>query len=100
MGAPRNPAGSVLPGLDKPAHRSAVLKVWEGARCVDVNPELFFPDPGAPSQAALAVCAACPVRELCRATFGPIVAHGVVGGTTAQDRAVTRRGARGGEVAA
>lgn len=36
------------------------------ASCRGLDPELFFPERGAPSQRAKAVCATCPVREPCR----------------------------------
>lgn len=64
----------------------AALTVWDGALCAQTDPEIFFPEKGQPGQQALGVCAACPVRDLCLATFGPITAYGVVGGTTAMQR--------------
>jgi WhiB family transcriptional regulator, redox-sensing transcriptional regulator len=82
----RSPASAIVPGIDQPARRTAVEAVWDEALCAETDPEIFFPEKGQPTRAALAVCAACPVRELCLATFGPITPHGVVGGTTAQQR--------------
>lgn len=64
----------------------AALTVWDDALCAQTDPEIFFPEKGQPARQALAVCAACPVQELCLATFGPITAYGVVGGTTAMQR--------------
>lgn len=65
-----------------------------------VQKKLFFHDKGQPAQQALALCAACAVRETCRETFGPLVAYGVVGGATAAERRDERVGRRVGEVAA
>lgn len=38
------------------------------AACVDVDPEIFFPNPAdrAGIQAAKVICASCPVRAICR----------------------------------
>jgi WhiB family redox-sensing transcriptional regulator len=66
-------------------------EVWASALCAQVDPELFFPEKGQPSAPAKAVCARCPVTALCLATFGPLVADGVVGGLTAQERRQQRR---------
>jgi WhiB family transcriptional regulator, redox-sensing transcriptional regulator len=63
------------------------------AACRDVDPELFFPEPGQVPQAAAAkaVCAGCAVREPCLevALHGP-QSHqdhaGIFAGTTASDR--------------
>ena len=69
----------------------AAREVWTSALCAEVDPELFFPEKGQPSAPAKAVCARCPVTALCLATFGPLVADGVVGGLTAQERRQQRR---------
>lgn len=102
--APRQPAAravaAIIPGLEEPARRSAVLAVWEQALCSQVDAELFFPEKGQPSRRALAVCAACPVRDTCREIFGPLLPVGVVGGTTAMQRRGDRTRRRTGEVAA
>jgi WhiB family redox-sensing transcriptional regulator len=90
------------PGLDRLvqlpggglARADAVREVWASALCAQVDPELFFPEKGQPSGAAKAVCAACPVTELCLATFGPLVGDGVVGGLTAGERRELRRAER------
>lgn len=76
------------------------LRVWDEALCAEVDPELFFPELGQPGRAALELCASCGVRDLCRETFGPLVSHGVVGGTTARQRRDERSARRVGEVAA
>ena len=71
-----------------------VREVWASALCAQVDPELFFPDKGGSAAEAKAVCAACPVTALCLATFGPLIADGVVGGLTAQERQQQRRAGR------
>jgi WhiB family transcriptional regulator, redox-sensing transcriptional regulator len=67
------------------------------AACADVDPELFFPEPGQVPQAAAAkqVCAGCAVRGPCleAALHGP-QAHddhsGIFAGTTARQRVALR----------
>jgi AraC-like DNA-binding protein len=63
------------------------------AACADMDPELFFPDPGQAPQAAVAkqVCAGCAVRGLCleAALHGPQARDdhsGIFAGTTARER--------------
>ena len=69
----------------------AAREVWDSALCAEVDPELFFPEKGQSPAPAKAVCAACPVTALCLATFGSLVADGVVGGLTARERQLQRR---------
>ena len=78
------PGGGVVPA-------DAAREVWASALCAQVDPELFFPGKGDPTGPAKAVCAACPVTALCMATFGPLVAEGVVGGLSARERRAMRR---------
>lgn len=55
--------------------------------CQSVDPEVFFPAPGEPADAAVALCRTCQVQGACLAwalTFGDC--HGVWGGTTARER--------------
>src|SRR4029453_3352845 len=61
--------------------------------CANVDPELFFPDPGQAPQAAAAkaICAGCTVRGPCleAAVHGPQARDdpiGIFAGTTASDR--------------
>ena len=85
-------SAAVLPlagGVSVPA--DAAREVWASALCAQVDPDLFFPELGQSATPAKAVCAACPVTALCLATFGPLVADGVIGGTTAQERRLQRR---------
>lgn len=35
------------------------------ARCLDADPEAFFPEKGGSTREAKRICAACPVREEC-----------------------------------
>jgi WhiB family transcriptional regulator, redox-sensing transcriptional regulator len=63
------------------------------AACAEVDPELFFPEPGQAPQAAAAkqVCAGCAVRGPCleAAVHGPQARDdhtGIFAGTTARDR--------------
>jgi WhiB family redox-sensing transcriptional regulator len=74
------------------------------AACLDVDPDLFFPDgkvgPAAQAQVveAKAVCATCPVLGQCRAwalTHSRLVEYGVFGGLSEDERrAELRRQAR------
>ncbi|MBB5937043.1 WhiB family transcriptional regulator [Streptomyces zagrosensis] len=74
---------------------------WRHAACVDEDPELFFPV-GATSprtlqqeQEAKAVCARCPIIDMCRDwAVATGQTHGVWGGTSEQERAVLLRRAR------
>jgi WhiB family redox-sensing transcriptional regulator len=84
---PPAPAGPADPERD-----------WRAdAACRDVDPELFFPDPGQLPQTARAkeVCAGCTVRGPCldTALHGPLARddrHGIFAGTTARDRGKLR----------
>ena len=67
------------------------------AACAQVDPELFFPEPGQVPQAAAAkaVCAGCAVRGPCleAAVHGPQARDdhsGIFAGTTARDRVALR----------
>jgi len=67
------------------------------AACAEVDPELFFPEPGQVPQAAAAkqVCAGCAVRSPCleAALHGPQARDdhtGIFAGTTARDRVALR----------
>jgi hypothetical protein len=75
-----------LPGARAEINAGAARRVWDGALCAQVDPELFFPEQGGDPRPARAVCLACPVRALCLDTFGPVVDHGVVGGLTEVER--------------
>jgi len=67
------------------------------AACRDEDPELFFPvsdtGPGArQAEQAKAICARCPVRELCLDyALDSGLDHGIFGGTTETERRELRR---------
>ena len=71
------------------------------ARCLGVDPDLFFPERGETHAGlkAKAVCSACPVREPCLGyamTYAE--KHGVWGGLSERERrALRRRGWRAGD---
>jgi len=48
----------------EPGHRADFVGV-ELAACAGVDPELFFPERGASTNEAKAVCAGCVVRDAC-----------------------------------
>jgi WhiB family transcriptional regulator, redox-sensing transcriptional regulator len=81
-----------------PVERTDGERDWRlDAACADVDPELFFPEPGQVPQAAAAkqVCAGCVVRGPCleAVLHGP-QAHddhsGIFAGTTASERVALR----------
>jgi WhiB family redox-sensing transcriptional regulator len=77
-----------------PVERADGERDWRlEAACADVDPELFFPEPGQVPQAAAAkqVCAGCAVRGPCleAALHGPQAREdhsGIFAGTTARER--------------
>jgi WhiB family redox-sensing transcriptional regulator len=81
-----------------PVERADGERDWRlDAACAEVDPELFFPDPGQVPQAAAAkqVCAGCAVRGPCleAALHGPQARDdhtGVFAGTTARQRVALR----------
>ncbi len=58
------------------------------ATCLEVDPELFFPEAGGGGRAAKRVCAVCPVRTACLtdALDRRDTAYGVLGGMTPGER--------------
>ena len=50
-----------IPELAEPA---LALRLLE-ARCLDADPEAFFPEKGGSTREAKRICAACPVRDDC-----------------------------------
>jgi WhiB family transcriptional regulator, redox-sensing transcriptional regulator len=77
-----------------PVERADGERDWRlDAACAEIDPELFFPEPGQVPQAAAAkqVCAGCAVRGPCleQALHGPQARDdhtGIFAGTTARDR--------------
>lgn len=70
---------------------------WMGrAMCLDVDPELFYPDKGQPGKAAVAkrICGMCPVIDECLAhAVAKREQHGIWGGLTPKERMPSRLGA-------
>ncbi|MGH2768237.1 MAG: WhiB family transcriptional regulator [Actinomycetota bacterium] len=62
------------------------------ARCLEVDPEIFFPERGGSSRAARAVCSQCEVRAEC--LLYALRNHeqfGIWGGTSERERRKLRR---------
>ena len=74
------------------------LKGWdEWALCLDLDPDLFFPERGANTEAARAICEFCIVRHDClECSLGQGEKFGVWGGMTERER----RQIRGQRIAA
>lgn len=68
------------------------------AACAGAPVDLFFPDPARPDarrlEQAMAICAGCPVREVC---LDAVMAeeHGIWGGLEPRERRALRRKQRG-----
>lgn len=57
------------------------------ARCLEVDPEIFFPERGGSSRAARAVCSQCRVRAQClRYALANREQFGIWGGTSERER--------------
>ncbi len=54
-------AGELLDVLTRVDEREWMLE----AKCLDADPEAFFPEKGGSTREAKRICAACPVREEC-----------------------------------
>lgn len=62
------------------------------AACRGMDPDLFFPERGASTREAKAICTACPVRVDCLAqAFTTGERHGIWGGLSERQRRTTRR---------
>lgn len=65
------------------------------AACREVDPELFFPNPGDDSSYVKQVCRHCEIQRGCRAWAMPVKGlSGIWGGLTAQERDFWRRKGR------
>lgn len=66
---------------------------WQSrARCVEVDPEIFFPERGGSSKAARAVCNECTVRQECLLyALANREQFGIWGGTSERERRRLRR---------
>lgn len=67
--------------------------VWQGkARCLEVDPEIFFPERGGSSKSARAVCNQCEVRLEClRYALKNREQFGIWGGTSERERRKLRK---------
>lgn len=75
--------------------RSVLREPWmDEALCAQTDPDAFFPESGASSRAAKALCAECPVRVAC---LGYALANnlqdGIYAGLSPKERARLRRSA-------
>lgn len=61
---------------------------WQqDAACRDADPEMFFSNDDAQQEAAMAMCAACPVRTEClEHALSTRESYGIWGGTDEHDR--------------
>lgn len=67
----------------------------ERGACRGVDGELFFPDRGASTREAKAVCRGCPVQAECLAyAMNMNEKHGIWGGLSERERRRLRRGRR------
>lgn len=66
---------------------------WQGkARCLEVEPEIFFPERGGSSKAARAVCNECEVRAQClNYALSNREQFGIWGGTSERERRKLRK---------
>ena len=66
---------------------------WQAkARCLEVDPEIFFPERGGSSKAARAVCINCEVRIEClKYALANREQFGIWGGTSERERRKLRR---------
>jgi len=71
----------------------------EAARCAEVDPELFFPEPYQSALVAVAICGRCEVRGPCLAyALTHRLFDGVWGGLTARQRVLLARAHRRGSL--
>lgn len=62
------------------------LEWMDGARCREVDTEIFFPPPGGNNAHALRVCRRCEVQQECLEYALSTPVMGVWGGTTSRQR--------------
>lgn len=67
--------------------------IWQGvAACLEVDPEIFFPERGGSSKAARAVCMNCRVRIEClKYALANREQFGIWGGTSERERRKLRK---------
>lgn len=62
------------------------------ARCLDADPDIFFPPEGVNIREARAVCATCPVQEQClEYAIRNHIEYGVWGGMSVRQREILAR---------
>jgi WhiB family transcriptional regulator, redox-sensing transcriptional regulator len=62
------------------------------AKCLDADPEAFFPEKGGSTREAKRICAACPVREEClEYSLTNEERFGIWGGLSERERRRVRR---------
>jgi WhiB family redox-sensing transcriptional regulator len=77
---------------DNTAQATPTRKHWiSRAACAGVDSSLFFPAKGENLDAAMAICAGCPVKTECLTFALEHDCQGIWGGTTARERARLRR---------
>jgi WhiB family redox-sensing transcriptional regulator len=68
------------------------LKWQDQASCLGMDPDLFFPERGASTREAKAICAACPVRVDClEYALANAEKFGIWGGLSERERRRIRR---------
>jgi WhiB family redox-sensing transcriptional regulator len=82
--------------VERLEYEIAQREPWmEDAACRGLNPSLFFPERGQPTETAKGVCGECPVREDCLDySIRTRQVWGVWGGTSERERRGLRREAR------
>ncbi|MDX1658061.1 MAG: WhiB family transcriptional regulator [Nitriliruptorales bacterium] len=64
----------------------------QDAKCLDADPEAFFPEKGGSTREAKRICAACPVREEClEYALGNEERFGIWGGLSERERRRLRK---------
>lgn len=65
---------------------------WTRANCLGADPDMFFPERGASTREAKAVCFACPVMDEClEYALNNVEKFGIWGGRSERERRVIRR---------
>jgi WhiB family transcriptional regulator, redox-sensing transcriptional regulator len=84
------------PGSDKTTTHKRGTSWMDLARCIDVDPQVFFPSDGRGVEAARRYCAECRVRESClEYALENHIQHGVWGGASERARRRMSRKRRG-----
>ena len=78
-----------LNGSLKAVLSSSKMPDLQAGACVGMDTNLFFSDRNADIKSAKAVCADCPVMNLCGSWAAQNTSYGIFGGLTARERAKT-----------